>query len=142
MGHLWVAKEETLFLQIVSEQIIDQVSERRKHPAASLSNQGHEMDFDVILDGRRSEVCAAATTVKINPSYKGTKLSGQDAIPWRLWIMLQENIQTVITFNNNYMRILMFGKYSLLTVVSSSSRSLGADLISGSFTVSCCFSGH
>ena len=34
--------------------------------------------------GGGQQVCAAAPTVKINPSYKGTKLSGQDGVPWRL----------------------------------------------------------
>lgn len=46
------------------------------------------MDFDVILDGGQQTVLWKS----INPSYKGTKQSGQDTVPWKLWMMLQENL--------------------------------------------------
>lgn len=87
-------------LQITSRKIIDQWADTgsKQYLAASLSNQGHEMDCDVDTGRRSVDGCSSSSTVKINLSYEGNKLRWTGhCFPTELWLILQESLWTALT---------------------------------------------
>lgn len=88
MGHLWVAKEETLSpLKLITDRIRvnHRPSERTQEAQNILLPRYLIKDMKWILMGYWTAVsrlcCISDSAVKINQSCKGTKQTGQDTVP-------------------------------------------------------------
>lgn len=118
MGHLLGSKGGSLFpLKLITNRI------RANHRPSEWTQEAQSIllppylikDMKWILMWCWTAVsrlcCSSDGNEKINPSYKETKQTGRDAVPWELWMVLPGNTRTVLASHLSHSNHMIITNY-------------------------------